>query len=141
MIEVDEKKYIELLDQALEKIPEDAKQQGRWEIPRVDLAYEGKSTIIKNWRSVIAELNRNEKHLFKKICKELGAAGTIQESAGRAILKSIIKKTAINNQIKKYAKDYVICQTCNKPDTVIQKDGRNHVLVCQACGTRKIIKM
>lgn len=138
---MDEEKYIKLLDQALEEIPEDAKQVGRWEIPKVDVSYEGKSTIIKNWRSIINELNRDEKHLFKKICKELGAAGTIQESSGRAILKSIVKKTALNKQVQKYTKEYVICQTCNKPDTIIRKDGRNHVLICQACGTRKMVKM
>ena len=67
--------------------------------------------------------------------------GDIQHSSGLAILKSIIKKPSLNKQVSNYCKEYVICNTCGKPDTVIIKDGRTHVLQCQACGTRRIIKL
>ncbi|MBN2154971.1 MAG: translation initiation factor IF-2 subunit beta [Candidatus Lokiarchaeota archaeon] len=138
---MDEKDYYKLLDVGIEQIPEDVKTTERWEIPTVDIEYEGKTTIIKNWRKIIEQIHRDEKHLFKQICKELGAAGDIQHSSGRAVLKSIIKKSSLNKQIANYCKEYVICSTCGKPDTDIIKDGRNHVLKCQACGTRRIIKL
>ncbi|MHA1870796.1 MAG: translation initiation factor IF-2 subunit beta [Promethearchaeota archaeon] len=138
---MDDEEYLRLLDKAISEIPEGAKQVERWNIPRVEIAHEGKRTIIKNWKKIIDEINRDEKHLFKKICKELGTAGDIQKSSGRAIIKSIIKRSSLDRLIENYCKEYVICQTCKKPDTVIVKEGRNHVLVCQACGTRRIVKL
>lgn len=139
--DLDESDYFKLLDKALEQIPEEVKEQKRWIVPEVDLDYEGKTTIIKNFRNIVTELGCDDRHFFKKICKELGAAGDIQKSSGRAILKSVLKKSSINAQIANFAKEYVICQTCGKPDTTIIKDGRNHVLICQACGTRRIVKL
>ena len=138
---MDESEYSKLLDKAIEQIPEDAKVIRRWIVPTVDVDYEGKTTIIKNFKQIVTELGCDERHLFKKICKELGAAGDIQKSSGRAVLKSILKKSSLNSQIENYTKDYIICQTCGKPDTMILKDGRNHILKCQACGTRRIIKL
>jgi translation initiation factor 2 subunit 2 len=138
---MDENDYSKLLDIAIEQIPEDAKDTKRWIIPKLDVDYEGKTTIIKNFKQIVTELGCDEKHFFKKICKELGAAGDIQKSSGRAVLKSILKKSSLNSQIENYTRDYIICQTCGKPDTVIIKDGRNHVLKCQACGTRRMVKL
>ena len=138
---MDETEYTNLLDKALAQIPQGAKETERWEIPQVDIEIEGKTTIIKNWKKIAEDINKEEHHLFKKICKELGAAGDIQKSSGRAILKSVIKKSSLNKQIELYCKDFVLCTTCGKPDTVIVKDGRSHVLVCQACGTRRIVKL
>lgn len=138
---MDEAEYVKLLDKALEKVPSDAKSTERWQIPIVDVEYEGKTTIIKNWKRIVEEINKDEKHVFKHICKELGAAGDIQKSSNRAVLKSVLKKSSLDKQLSNYCKEYVICATCGKPDTQIIKEGRNHVLVCQACGTRRIIKL
>jgi translation initiation factor 2 subunit 2 len=138
---MEDDEYFKLLELGIEQIPEDVKTTERWKIPTVELQYEGKTTIIKNWRKLVDQIRKDEKHLFKFICKELGAAGDIQQSSGRAVLKSIIKKPSLNKQIVNYCKEYVICSTCGKPDTDIVKDGRNHVLKCQACGTRRIIRL
>ncbi|MHA1339898.1 MAG: translation initiation factor IF-2 subunit beta [Promethearchaeota archaeon] len=136
---MEEEEYIKLLDKALAKIPDEVKATERWEIPKVNIIYDGKTTIIKNWKQIIESLGRDEKHLFKKICKNLGAAGEIQKN--RTVFRSIIKQAALNKQIEQYAKEYVICESCGKPDTTIIKEGRNHVVVCQACGRRRIIKL
>lgn len=140
-LSMEEDEYYRLLDKGIKQIPEDVKTTERWKIPLVDIEYEGKTTIIRNWRKLVEQIRKDEKHLFKHICKELGAAGDIQYSSGLAVLKSIIKKPSLNKQISNYCKEYVICSTCGKPDTDIIKDGRNHVLKCQACGTRRIIKL
>lgn len=137
---MDESEYIKLLDKALVQIPEGAKETERWEIPKVEVIHEGKTTIIRNFRAIVTQLGCDEKHFFKKICKELGAAGDVQ-SSGRAVLKSVLRLKSLNKQVENYAKDYIICQTCGKPDTLIRKEGRNHVLVCQACGTHRVIKL
>lgn len=137
---MDESDYTKLLDHALEQIPEGAKKTERWEIPKAETEIEGKTTIIKNWNKIASSSKRGA-HMFKYICKALGTAGDIQKSSGRAVLKSILKRSSINNQIKNYFDDYIICKTCGKPDTIVLKENRNHVLLCQACGTRRIIKL
>lgn len=138
---MDENTYIKLLDEAIGKIPSGTKDTDRWSIPVAEVIYEGKNTIITNFKKICEELGRDEKHFFKFICKELGAAGDIQMSSGRAVLKSVLKKPSINKQITQYVKNFVLCTTCNKPDTVIIKESRNHMLICQACGTRRIVKL
>ena len=74
-LSMDEDEYYRLLDKGIEQIPEDVKTTERWKIPLVDVEYEGKTTIIRNWRKLVEQIRKDEKHLFKHICKELGAAG------------------------------------------------------------------
>jgi len=136
---MDEEEYIKLLNKAINELPHEVKSTERWEIPKAEVIYDGKTTIIKNWKQIIEKINKDEKHLFKKICNNIGAAGEIQKN--RTILRSIIKPNILNKQIEIYCNEYVICDSCGKPDTIIIKEGRDHVLVCQACGRRKIIKL
>jgi len=132
------KEYKKMLDRAFEKIPEGFHGTERWEYPKVEMKYEGKNTIIKNFKKIVNQINREEKHFFKYILQEVGTAGEIKGSTAQ--LKGRQKQNTLNRLIKNYCDNYVICETCLKPDTVIRKEGRKHIMVCQACGTRHIVK-
>jgi len=54
---LDEENYIKLLDEAIEKIPDEAKDTDRWTIPVAQIVYEGKNTIITNFKKICDELN------------------------------------------------------------------------------------
>jgi translation initiation factor 2 subunit 2 len=103
------------------------------------LEFEGKNTVIVNFKEIVDLIKRDEKHLFKAILQEVGTAGEIKGMKG--ILKGKQKQSTIDRLITNYCEKYVICETCKKPDTMIIKEGRSHILVCQACGTRHPIKL
>ena len=134
-----EEEYIKLLDRAFEKIPEGFHETERWKIPTARLEFEGKNTLIVNFKEIVENVKRDDKHLIKFILQEVGTAGGIK--GNKAILKGKQKLSTIDRLIKNYCEKFVICQTCLKPDTVIVKEGRSHLLVCHACGTRHPVKL
>ncbi|MBY8981841.1 MAG: translation initiation factor IF-2 subunit beta [Candidatus Lokiarchaeota archaeon] len=135
---MDLNKYNELLDKAYDKIPDNVKQSSRFEIPEVDLRYEGKNTYISNFTKILSTLDRESKHFLGIFLK---AAGTMGEIRGNQLfLKSRYKHRVLDRLIKQYAKEYVLCDICNKPDTTILKEGKRQFLKCTACGARIEIK-
>ncbi|QEE14836.1 translation initiation factor IF-2 subunit beta [Promethearchaeum syntrophicum] len=134
-----EEEYTKLLDRAFEKIPEGFHETDRWKIPTARLEFEGKNTLIVNFKEIIENLKRDDKHFIKFILQEVGTAGGIK--GNKAILKGKQKLSTIDRLIKNYCEKFVICETCLKPDTVIIKEGRSHLLVCHACGTRHPVKL
>ena len=128
-----------MLERAYEKIPEGFHGTERWEYPTVEMKIEGKNTLILNFKKIASQINRDEKHLFKYILQEVGTAGELKGPIAQ--LKGRQKQNTLNRLIKNYCDYYVICETCGKPDTIIVKEDRKHFLVCQACGTRRIIKL
>ncbi|MBD3341048.1 MAG: translation initiation factor IF-2 subunit beta [Candidatus Lokiarchaeota archaeon] len=130
--------YDDLLDKAYEKIPDNAKQTSRFEIPTVETRIESKNTFITNFNKIISALNRDARHFIGIFLKK---AGTMGEMRGQQLfLKGIYKKKVLNKLIEDYTKTYVLCNVCNKPDTEIQKEGKKLFLKCTACGARKEIK-
>lgn len=134
-----DEEYKNLLDLAFERIPEGFHETDRWKIPTAVLDYEGKNTILMNFKDIVEIINRDEKHFLKYLLQEVGTAGG--ERGVKAYFKGKQKLDTINRLIRIYCETYVICETCGKPDTVIQKEGRTHLLVCQACGTRHPVKL
>ncbi|MBN1213999.1 MAG: translation initiation factor IF-2 subunit beta [Candidatus Lokiarchaeota archaeon] len=135
---MDLNKYNELLDKAYDKIPDNVKKSSRFEIPKVEIRYEGKNTYISNFQKILTTLDRDRKH-FQGILQK--AAGTMGEIRGNQLfLKSRYTEQVLDRLIKQYAKEYVLCNICNKPDTTIQKEGKRQFLKCTACGARIEIK-
>ena len=83
-------------------------------------------------------LRREQDHLMKYLLGELGTAGKIDGT--RAIFNGKFEWEHINNAIKNYTVDYVICSECGKPDTRLVKDGRIPMLRCDACGGHRPVR-
>lgn len=130
--------YEDLLENAYEKIPENAKKSSRFETPRVEIRIESRNTFITNFNKIISTLNRDRKHFLGIFLK---SAGTMGEVRGQQLfLKGQYKEQVLNKLIENYTKTYVLCNICNKPDTQIQREGKKYYLKCTACGAREEIK-
>lgn len=136
---MEDQEYLKMLDRAFEKIPDGFHETDRWKIPTVRLEFEGKNTIILNYKEIVEQIKRDEKHFMKYLLQEVGTAGLVKGS--KAVLKGKQKQMTLDRLIQNYCEKYVICETCQKPDTIIIKEGRFHMLVCQACGTRHPVKL
>jgi len=130
--------YDDLLENAYEKIPENVKKLSRFKIPEVELRIESKNTYISNFNKIINTLNRDKKHFIGIFLKKAGTMGEIRGQ--QLFLKGVYKEQVLNRLIEQYARAYVLCKICNKPDTEIQREGKTLFLKCTACGAREEIK-
>jgi len=131
--------YEKLLNEAIEKLPDSVVKDIRFEIPKVKGQIQGNKTTITNFNQIVQTLRRDMQHFLKYLLKELGAPGNFDGS--RLVLGRKISASLINQKIQQYSNLFVICQTCNRPDTqIIKREGFNY-LKCAACGSQNPIKL
>ena len=130
--------YEQLLNNAYEKVKQIDVSGERFEIPKIEGHFEGKKTVLTNFFQIASHLRRSPEHFQKFILKELAASG--QKEGDRLILNIKVPSAKINQKIEQYAKEFVVCKECGKPDTEIMKDGRINYLHCLACGAKHPIR-
>lgn len=129
--------YEEMLKKAREDMPSAVSERERFEIPKVKGHVEGNKTIIINMTQIADTLRRPTPHLFKYLLKELATPGTLKRSA---MFGAKIPASKINEKIKKYASELVLCKECGKSDTELKTEVNTVLLKCQACGAHYAVK-
>ena len=127
-----------MLKKARGEMPESVFESERFEIPKVKGHLQGNKTVISNFFVVADILGRSPEHVLKYILKELATPGTLTRSA--LILGAKVPASRINDKIRKYATEYVLCTDCGKPETKIVKEGDLTFMRCQACGAKHQVK-
>ena len=127
-----------MLKKARSEMPESVFESERFEIPKVTGHIQGNRTIISNFFAIADVLGRSPEHLLKYILKELATPGNM--SGRTLILGAKVPASRVNEKIRKYASEYVLCPDCGKPDTKIMKDGELSFMKCQACGSKHQVK-
>jgi len=130
--------YEKLLEDAYKKVKQIDASSERFEIPKIEGRFEGKKTILVNFSQVASQLRRDPEHFQKFLLKELAASG--QKDKDRFILNIKVPRAKRDQKIEQYAKEFVICKECGKPDTEITKKDRMNFLHCLACGAQHPIR-
>lgn len=123
-----------MLEEAYENV-EVSEECERFEILRVKGHHEGVRTVISNFLKVSACLRRKPEHLLKFLGKELGIQGEVKGE--RAVFSRKVSSKDVNAKIEKYAKLYVLCEKCGKPDTELDEEGNKAFVRCLACGDKR----
>jgi len=126
--------YEELLKKGLKTVPQDTESKDRFEIPKSQILRAGQKTIITNFTEIASHLRREQNHLLKFLLKELATSGEL--SGPRLTVIGNFSEAAVDSKIDKYAKTYVFCTECKKPDTKLVKEGDYVIMKCEACGAR-----
>ena len=126
--------YEELLKTGLRKVPHMGEDKGRFELPRANVERAGQKTIITNFTEMASHLRREQNHLLKFLLKELATSGELIGT--RLIVIGSFSEDAVNSKVDKYAKTYIFCSECKKPDTKLVKEGEYMIMKCEACGAR-----
>ncbi|MFT4250677.1 MAG: translation initiation factor IF-2 subunit beta [Candidatus Woesearchaeota archaeon] len=126
--------YAELLARAKKELPEITEESERFEIPTVKGSLQGNATIITNINQIADTLDRPKTHITKYLSKQLAAKGSIKKDQFLAF-NTKLRSSQINEKIQDYAKRYVICPSCGKPETKIERKGEALIMQCKACGT------
>ena len=127
-----------MLKKARNEMPESVFESERFAIPKVTGHIQGNKTIVSNFHQIVNVLGRNPEHVLKYILKERATPGKLTRTS--LIFGAKVPASRINEKIKKYASEYVLCRDCGKPDTKIIKDGELSFLKCQACGAKHQVK-
>ncbi len=130
--------YEKLLNEAYEKVKQSSSNGERFEMPKIEGRFEGKKTVLTNFSQIAAHLRRKPEHLQKFLFKELATSGQIDND--RLVLNNKISSSKINPKIEQYAKEFVLCKECGKPDTQIIKEDRMSFVHCLACGAKHSIR-
>ena len=130
--------YEKLLDRALKQIPKAVFEETRFKVPEADVVIVGNRTTLRNFRSIANTLNRDPEHLMKYLLRELGAAGSVE--GNQAVFQGRFGKAVVDDRIKRYVEEFVLCRECGKPDTKLIKHERIVMIKCEACGARTSVR-
>jgi translation initiation factor 2 subunit 2 len=127
--------YEQLLKKAKKELPEIAQATERFEMPKVKGHVEGNKTIVSNFNQICDALGREQDRLLKYLQRELATPAV--NDGQRLIFGRKLNAELINKKVEQFAKDFVICKSCGKPDTNLIREGRIMVMRCAACGAKQ----
>ena len=130
--------YEQLLKKAYSKLKVVGTSSERFEIPKVQGQIEGKNTIITNISQIASYFRRPVEQIAKFLQKELAVYGKLEND--RLILNTKLNSSKVNEKIELYAKQFVICPVCSKPDTEQSTEKGIKFKHCLACGAKSPIK-
>ena len=132
--------YSALLKRAHDLMPEEeVLGDERWSVPELDIIYEGRTTVWRNFQDIVDSVRRDAEHIQGHILRSLGSAGS--QEGRRLVLKSVIPEEKLKERVEDYVNSFVICGECGKPDTHLVKEGRTNVIECMACGAKRPVKV
>lgn len=130
--------YDKLLESAYKKVKVVKQGSERFEIPKVEGRVSGKTTIITNITQIANYLRRPLEQIAKFLQKELATPGKIDGE--RLILSAKVSSAKVNEKIQMYAKQFVMCNECGKPDTETVSEKGIKFKHCLACGAKSPIR-
>jgi len=121
-----------------ERSKNSAEIDSRFELPTVDVMWEGQRTYLRNFSDFPKIMRRDSAKLLQYLSKEFAVpAERIGDSAmfiGRR------DPDDFTRLLKIYVNEYIMCPTCKSPDTRTEKEKRISFLICEACGAKSTIK-
>jgi len=129
--------YDNLLEDAYKKV-KPIKATERFEIPKIEGHIEGTKTVLSNFNEICDYLRRDCNHVTKFLLRELATSGTMK--GPNLILQRKVPSGKINDKIKEYLEEFVICKECKKPDTELIKQDKFLFLHCLACGAKHSVR-
>ncbi len=130
--------YEEMLKLCMDRLPSECREGGRFTMPHAEVLIQGAKTIFFNFYDVASALRRDPEHMLKFFLKEL--ATSHEEKDKKIIFQGRFPGPLINKKLELYAKNFVLCPNCCKPDTRLIKVDRIEFIKCEACGTRQAVK-
>ena len=130
--------YEKMLDRLYLSLPSQAKTKERFEMPVADSMLQGTKTIVRNFLQLAKTLRRENKELYKFFTKELGVPITIESE--RLVINGKFFPAQVQETLARYAKEFVLCKECNRPDTHYEDKTGIRVLKCEACGAVSSVK-
>lgn len=130
--------YVKLLQRArsLGATPQSTGQ--RFQNPQIEGFIEGNNTVVSNFGDILKKIRREADVVLPWMLRELGRPGELEN--GRLTLRGSVPKATLDRVLNDFISTQVLCSECSAPDSHIEKQGRIHVLRCEACGAHRPIE-
>ena len=110
----------------------------RFELPPVDVTWEGQKTFLRNFSDFPKILRRNPDKILQFLSKEFAVPA--ERVGDKAVFVGKRDPEDFTRLFQIYLKDYIECPTCKSPDTRMEKEKRIPFLICDACGAKSPLK-
>ncbi len=131
--------YERLLKRIEDKLGNSDEESGnRFELPIVDVMWEGQKTFLRNFSEFPKILRRDPDKVLQYLSKEFAVPA--ERLGDKAMFVDRRAPDDFTRLFQIYVKDYLECTTCKSPDTKVLKENRISFLVCEACGAKSTLK-
>ncbi len=131
--------YENLLGRIRDGLSDSSKDTGaRFELPIVDVMWEGQKTFLRNFAEFPKVLRRDPDKVLQYLSKEFAVPA--ERLGEKAMFIGKRDPDDFTRLFQIYVKDYVECPTCKSPDTKVVKENRISFLICEACGAKSTMK-
>ncbi|MDC4229815.1 MAG: translation initiation factor IF-2 [Nitrosopumilus sp.] len=131
--------YERLLKRIEDKLGNSDEESGnRFELPIVDVMWEGQKTFLRNFSEFPKILRRDPDKVLQYLSKEFAVPA--ERLGDKAMFVGRRAPDDFTRLFQIYVKDYLECTTCKSPDTIVLKENRISFLVCEACGAKSTLK-
>ena len=130
--------YEKLLKKIQDKISENESSGSRFELPSVDIMWQGNRTFFRNFAEFPKILRRDPDKVLQYLSKEFAAPA--QLAGDKAVFVGKRDPHDFTALLNRYVKEYLECSSCKSPDTKVEKLNRLTFLVCEACGAKSPLK-
>lgn len=130
--------YEKLLKKIQDKISENKSSGSRFELPSVDIMWQGNRTFFRNFAEFPKILRRDPDKVLQYLSKEFAAPA--QLAGDKAVFVGKRDPHDFTALLNRYIKEYLECPVCKSPDTRAEKLNRFTFLVCEACGAKSSLK-
>ena len=115
-----------------------AETDSRFELPPVDVMWEGQRTYLRNFSEFPKIMRRDSAKLLQYLSKEFAVPA--ERIGDSAMFVGRRDPDDFTRLLKIYVNEYIMCPTCKSPDTRTEKEKRISFLICEACGAKSTIK-
>ena len=108
--------------------------------PPVIARVAAKKSLFSNFQDVCAALNRSMDHAISFFNRELASDCAIDQE-NRLVIRGKFMPRHIENVLKKYVVEFVLCRDCNSSDTLLEKmkDTRTITITCNSCSSERVV--
>ncbi|EST08564.1 Translation initiation factor IF2/IF5 [Kalmanozyma brasiliensis GHG001] len=97
-----------------------------------------KKTVFANVVDICKRMHRQPEHVIQFLFAELGTIGSVDGSQ-RLVIRGRFQPKQIENVLRRYITEYVICKTCKRPETKLSKENRIYFVTCEKCGSQRSV--
>ncbi|XP_024377588.1 eukaryotic translation initiation factor 2 subunit beta [Physcomitrium patens] len=97
-----------------------------------------KKTVFANFMDLCKTLHRQPEHVMTFLLAELGTSGSL-DGQQRLVVKGRFAPKVFEGILRRYVNEYVMCNGCKSPDTILTKENRLFFLRCEQCGCSRSV--
>ena len=94
------------------------------------------NTYWRNIKKILRQINRNPDHFVDYLNKEIGNVNWLSNSKSDGlVIIGKYRKDKINELLKKYLNNYVVCNSCKTSNSSLVKDSniKKYKFICKNC--------